>query len=153
MALDRNEPSVPAYLNILQGVINRLAGNSAGCKTWCITIVSAILVLAINKARPEAMLVGFLPVLFLCLLDAYYLSLECDMRAIYSSFVDDLHKGAASDERIYLIRPATGFLHRVGAIAKSASSLSVALFYGMLAIALFVAWKLVVMATQNQIQP
>ncbi len=33
--------AVQSYLGILQGVINRMASNSAGCKTWCITLVSA----------------------------------------------------------------------------------------------------------------
>ncbi|WP_414544018.1 hypothetical protein [Nostoc sp. CCY0012] len=36
--------SVQSYLNILQGVIARMANNSASCKTWCISLVSAILV-------------------------------------------------------------------------------------------------------------
>ena len=49
----RAAPSVPAgdpaaieHLKMIQAVITRLAGNSAQCKTWCITIASAIVAYA-----------------------------------------------------------------------------------------------------------
>lgn len=142
MALARDDSSVQMYLTILQGIKNRLAGNSASCKTWCITIVAAILVLALDKSKPGAALVGLIPVVFLFLLDAYYLSLERDIRDIYNSFVEDLHAGTASETRVYSVKPEEGCWHRVGSVAGCCISLSVAPFYGMLAIAVVVAWRL-----------
>ena len=44
-------PSVHSYLSILQAVIARMASNSSNCKTWCITIVSAILVVVADKGQ------------------------------------------------------------------------------------------------------
>jgi hypothetical protein len=41
-----DSPAVTAHINLLQGIINRLANNSASCKTWCITLVGALVSLA-----------------------------------------------------------------------------------------------------------
>ncbi len=45
-------PSVQSYLNILQSIISRMAANSSGCKTWCITLVSAIIPIIADKGKP-----------------------------------------------------------------------------------------------------
>src|SRR5262245_30337239 len=34
--LQVDAPSVQSHLTMLQGVVNRLAANSASCKTWCV---------------------------------------------------------------------------------------------------------------------
>jgi hypothetical protein len=41
-----DSPAVMAHINLLQGIINRLANNSACCKTWCLALVGALLSLA-----------------------------------------------------------------------------------------------------------
>ena len=143
MALERNEVSVQTYLNILQGIKNRLAGNSLSCKTWCVTIVAAVLVLALDKSKPETMLVALVPIGFLLLLDAYYLSLERDFRDIYNNFVADLSTGAAKESSVFVIAPDSGLWHRTKAVLGSCFSLSAAPFYGMLGVAVVVAMKLV----------
>jgi hypothetical protein len=38
-----DNPAAIAHVNLIQGIINRLANNSASCKTWCLVIVSALL--------------------------------------------------------------------------------------------------------------
>lgn len=45
--------AVQSYLGILQNIISRMANNSSNCKTWCITIVSAILVVIVDKKQPS----------------------------------------------------------------------------------------------------
>jgi hypothetical protein len=136
MALDIESESVRTYLTLLQGVISRMAGNSAACKTWCVTIVSAIFVLAIDKSKPQAIAVGLLPVVLFLLLDAYYLSLERDFRKVHDLFVQRLHEGTAKAEDVYLFKIPFGFVHRFGAILSSIFSLAVAPFYGVLIAAL-----------------
>jgi len=51
--LPEESPSVQAHLGILQGVIERMASNSTSSKSWCITIVSAILVVVADKNKPD----------------------------------------------------------------------------------------------------
>lgn len=48
--LHPDSPSVQTHLNIMQGVIQRMAENSRACKFWCVTIVSATLVLVARQA-------------------------------------------------------------------------------------------------------
>ena len=38
-------PAVQAHISMLQGIISRMANNSANCKTWVITIIAAMLVM------------------------------------------------------------------------------------------------------------
>ena len=51
--LSETSPSVHAHLSILQSVIQRMASNSTSCKTWFITVVSAILVIVADKGKPN----------------------------------------------------------------------------------------------------
>ena len=50
--LDETSPSIQTHLGISQGVIQRMADNSTSSKAWCITIVSAILVIVADKGKP-----------------------------------------------------------------------------------------------------
>ena len=65
---------------MLQGIINRMAGNSSSCKTWTATLVAAQLALLVGKPIQLHVLwvclIPVLPVLALCFLDCYYLGLE-----------------------------------------------------------------------------
>ena len=42
-------PAVQAHIAMLQGIISRMASNSANCKTWVVTIIAAMLVLIVDK--------------------------------------------------------------------------------------------------------
>ena len=105
-SIDESSPSVQAHLGILQSVIQRMAANSSSSKAWCITIVSAILVIVADKSKPDFAWIAILPTfLFMCL-DVYYLALEKGFRASYSAFVKKLHDGSITSEDLYSISPA-----------------------------------------------
>ena len=107
--MDLDSPSVQTHLNMLQGVIARLADNCASCKTWCVTLTSALAVVAAGEAtgsgRPNILLVAALPIVVFGLLDAYYLGLERRFRTCYETFVKKLHNGTASVDDAFLIAP------------------------------------------------
>ena len=44
-SLSAESSAVQTHLTIMQGVIKRMAENSRYCKVWCVTLVSAVLVL------------------------------------------------------------------------------------------------------------
>ena|SRR3989338_243886 len=48
-----NSQAVQSHLTILQAVIQRMANNSSSSKAWCITLVSAILVIVADKGKPQ----------------------------------------------------------------------------------------------------
>ena len=103
--LSETSPSVQAHLGILQSVIQRMASNSTSCKTWCITVVSAILVIVADKGKPNFAFIALVPTLLFLALDAYYLALEKAFRASYADFVKKLHSGVAKAEDLYTIAP------------------------------------------------
>jgi len=103
--LSETSPSVQTHLGILQNVIQRMAANSSSCKAWCITVVSAVLVIVADKGKPNFAFIALIPTLLFLALDAYYLALEKGFRASYNDFVMKLHSGAARAEDLYAVIP------------------------------------------------
>jgi hypothetical protein len=127
--LSEESIAVQAHLQILQGVVQRMAGNSTSCKAWCITIVSAILVLIADKGKPELAWLALLPSVLFLALDAYYLALEKAFRASYNAFVKKLHRGGVHVEDVYSVVPKGEMSgHQIDAL----KSFSVWGFYGAL---------------------
>lgn len=135
-SLSEESASVQAHLQILQSVIQRMASNSTSCKAWCITIVSAILVLIADKGKPDLAWLALLPSFLFLALDAYYLALEKAFRQSYNSFVEKLHKGGISVDDVYSVVPRGGMSrHQWDALR----SFSVWGFYGALMVMVVLA--------------
>lgn len=138
--LSEESIAVQAHLQILQGVVQRMASNSTSCKSWCVTIVSAILVLIADKGKPELAWLALLPSLLFLALDAYYLALEKAFRASYNAFVKKLHGGRIQVEDVYSVYPKGEMSrHQIDAL----QSFSVWGFYGALVILVILAKELV----------
>ena len=71
------------YLEMIQGIINRKAGNSFALKGWAVTLISGIFVLAGKDTDKMYFLVAYIPVVVFWFLDAYYLLQERLYRALY----------------------------------------------------------------------
>lgn len=71
------------HLELVQGVINRMASNSFMLKGWAVTLVSGIFVLAGKDTDKLYFLVAYVPVLVFWGLDAYYLLQERLYRSLY----------------------------------------------------------------------
>lgn len=91
---------------MLQGIINRMAGNSANCKNWTITLVAAMLVLLVDKNMqiPNAW-ICLIPVGLFYLLDCYYLGLERITIGVQNTFLDNLNEDEVYTEELYKVRP------------------------------------------------
>ena len=63
-------------LDLLQGIISRMAANSASAKNYVISLVVALLALDQVQQHSDLLRIAYLPIFFFCFLDAYYLSLE-----------------------------------------------------------------------------
>lgn len=134
-----DSPSVQSYLSIVQGVINRMAANSAGCKTWCIALVSVILLIIADKGRPELVWLSLVPIVLFLFLDAYYLALERGFRDQYNTFIRKLHSGKATVDDVFIVSPGTGFWAILLDIVKAFASIAVWPFYGLLVLMLVIA--------------
>jgi hypothetical protein len=139
-----DSPSVQSYLTILQSVISRMASNSAACKTWCVSLVSAIVVIIADKGKPDFVWVSVIPIALFFFLDLYYLSLERLFREVYNDFIRKLHIGTAMVEDVFSIAPKTGTSLKSLHILKSCGSIAIWPFYTLLAVMLLVvrAWVL-----------
>lgn len=134
--------SVQSYLNILQGIISRMASNSANCKTWCISLVSAILVVIADKNKPNYAWIALIPIILFFLLDSYYLAQERSFRVIYNNFIKQLHSGNATLDDLFVLAPMRGF-NVVQALFESSLSFAVYPFYLTLILTLIIARYLI----------
>lgn len=139
--LDENSPSVQGHLGIVQSVVNRMAANSASAKAWCVTLVSAILVVVSDKGRPKLLLLAVIPTLFFLFLDAYYLALERGFRTSYRSFVKKLHVGALQADDLYEVIPEGDQLPAIGKAVLSPSVLPFYLALGLMIALSYLAVK------------
>jgi hypothetical protein len=135
-----NSQAVQAHLTIMQAVIQRMASNSASCKTWCITLVSAILVLIADKGKPELVWIAVIPIVLFLALDAYYLSLEKMFRLSYNTFIDKLHQGKLVASDLYAVVPSGSIYRTMGV---SLMSFSIWPFYLTLFIMVIIARNVV----------
>ena len=129
--------AVRAHLSILQAVIQRMAGNSASCKTWCITIVAAMLVLVTRTETTNYVPLAVVPALLFLFLDTRYLALERAFRGSYNAFVGKLHKGEVALSDLYVVKR-----DRIGwQFAQSLRSFAIWPFYATLVILIWLVWK------------
>lgn len=131
--LEADSPSVQSHLNMQQGVINRLASNSASCKTWCVTLVSAIVVVVAEHNKPNLLITALIPIILFFGLDAYYLGLERSFRSAYGDFVRKLHAGTATVEDVFILQPPSGPPSLLSMVLRATLSISVWPFYATLA--------------------
>ena len=71
------------HLEMVQGVINRMASNSFMLKGWTVTLVAGIFALAGKDTDKLYFLVSYVPVIIFWGLDAYYLLQERLYRLLY----------------------------------------------------------------------
>lgn len=131
--------AVQSYLSILQAIVSRMATNSANCKTWCVTLVSAILVIVADKGKADYIWITLIPVLLFFFLDAYYLGLERDFRSLYNKFIRNIHTGNVSADEVFTISVEGSFAHTAVLVANSMLSPSIFPFYTLLLVMLVVA--------------
>jgi hypothetical protein len=72
------------YLEMIQGIINRMAANSFALKTWAVTLMAGICVLSEKGSNRLYILVAFVPIILFWILDSYYLQLERKYRNFYN---------------------------------------------------------------------
>lgn len=135
VALNAEASSVQTHLTIMQRVIERMADNSRACKVWCVTLVSASLILVARIDRPNYILFVFVPIVLFLILDTYYLALERAFRDSYNDFVSNLEKGNLVSSDLYVVKP-TGSIPKV--FLRSLTSFSIYIFYPILALSILI---------------
>ena len=73
-----------AHLEMIQTIISRMANNSFSLKSWTVTLVAGIFILASKETDKLYFLVAYIPIIVFWLLDAYYLLQERLYRELYN---------------------------------------------------------------------
>lgn len=71
------------HLELIQGVVNRLASDSFRMKGWSVVLIAALFVLMAREDRTDLAPIGFLPIVVFWALDGYFLWRERLFRALY----------------------------------------------------------------------
>lgn len=88
------------HLEMIQGVISRMASNSFTLKGWAVTLVAGIFALSSKEADKLYFLVAYIPIFVFWGLDAYYLLQERLYRALYNKVRDLLENEINFDMNI-----------------------------------------------------
>jgi hypothetical protein len=131
---DKRDPSVIAHIKILQDIINRMAQNSANCKTWMVAILSALLALyADGKICSCSLWICYIPTGLFCLMDCFYLGLERTFRKMQDDFVLKINQGQLTSDEIFLIGQENNTIcMKIKNTLKSLYSFSILPFYGII---------------------
>ncbi len=68
---------------MIQGVIDRMAGNLFFLKGWAITLIAALFALSAQNTNQKYIYIAFFPVVIFWILDGYFLSRERQFRDLY----------------------------------------------------------------------
>jgi len=132
-------PAVHSYLSILQNIISRMASDSGSCKTWCITLVSAIVVVVATEGIPDSVWLALIPTFLFLFLDAYYLALERTFRCQYNDFIRKVQESEAVLEDTFVVKPTSNLREVTNSVTRALKSFSIWPFYGMLVLMLILA--------------
>lgn len=102
--LDHNDSAVLKHIDMYQGIINRMAANSAACKRWSITLVSAILAFVVKENQTQLAILAVLPLMIFWFLDAYYLGLENKFRSFFNASIKKIHQQQFTREDLFVVK-------------------------------------------------
>ena len=144
----KGSPAVLEHVRILQSIINRMADNSAKCKTWCISLLSVLIVLSLSDQiiaegyNDKVLWVCIGITLLFFLLDSFYLGTERQVRIKYSNFIDKLNEQSEDvEEQIFKFSVnqwqtpcdfIKSMMNQLLSILKGMLSVSTLFFYGLI---------------------
>jgi len=114
------------HLEFAQNIITRMATNSFWVKGWSVTLVSAILALAVKGGNAGVVPVALLPVIVFWFLDAYFLRQE----RLYRKLYDFIRLEGA--EEVDFSLDASRFAPQVAGYAGVMVSITLRWFHGVL---------------------
>ena len=138
--IDEKSTAVQSHLTIMQSIIQRMAANSNSCKTACITLVSAILVIIADKNKPDFAWIALIPSSLFFVLDAYYLGLEKSFRECYNNFIEKLHNSEITTNDLFVVSPQG---NRFCATLYALSSFSIWPFYVALIVMVYISYRFI----------
>jgi hypothetical protein len=113
------------HLELIQGVINRMAGNSFLLKGWSVTLVSALFALAAKDSNPFFIYLAYFPCASFWGLDGYFLWQERMYRKLYKEVSD------TAPESIDFNMNAKKYMNEVDSWFAVCFSVTLRMFHGV----------------------
>lgn len=134
------EPKI-AHLQMVQGVINRMAGNSFLIKGWSVTLVAALFALAAAEANTLFVYLAYFPSIAFWALDAYFLRQERLFRKLYD------HVRQVPESDIDFGMNTLPFSPEVASQGKVAFSETLRLFHGTVVASVIIVMVVLIITT------
>lgn len=112
------------HLEMLQGVINRMAANSFSLKGWSVVLVSALFALGAKDTKPYFVYLAYFPAITFWLLDGYFLWQERLFRKLYDKI------RVTDEEEIDFSMNTMPFVEQVPGWSNTCFSKTLFIFYG-----------------------
>jgi hypothetical protein len=113
------------HLELIQGVINRMAGNSFLLKGWSVTLISALFALAAKDSNQFFIYLAYFPCLAFWSLDGYFLWQERMYRKMYQEVT------RISPEKIDFDMNASKYKNDVDSWFSVCFSVTLRMFHGV----------------------
>ena len=113
------------HLELIQGIINRMASNSFSLKGWSVILVSALFALAAASPNARFSLLAYFPAVAFWVLDAYFLRQERLFRKLYDKV------RAMPDNQIDFSMDTSPHLAEVQSWRRVAFSVTLLIFHGI----------------------
>jgi hypothetical protein len=123
------------YLEMIQAIVSRMAGNSFLIKGWCVTIVAALLALSSKDAEKRFLVVAYYPVLMFWIMDGYFLWRERLFRKLYDQV-------RTVDENAITFSMDTSSFKNETTFLRAWLSLTLILFYGTMILAILIVYQI-----------
>ena len=127
------------HLELIQGVINRMAGNSFHLKGWSVVLVSALFALAGKDKAVYFVYLAYLPALAFWVLDGYFLWQERMYRKLYDAVRKDTRTDSDFSMNAYQYRT------EVPSWPATCVSTTLLIFHGMVVGAVLTAMALMLL--------
>jgi len=122
------------HLEMLQGIIQRMATNSFTLKGWNVVLVSAIFALASGPVKFHLVYLAYLPAIMFWILDGYFLRQE----RLFRKFYDKVRN--TSEEAIDFSMDTTPVASQVASWPRVMFSRTLFLFHGAIVLTITLVW-------------
>lgn len=122
------DSEVQGYITLLDGIINRMANNSANAKNWLMTILAAAIAIQWGKDQLSNVIWLLVPTVLFALTDMYYLGMERHFKDVEKQFIEKARAGDDLDKLVYAV-PKTTKCEQVCNTFSAIDSLSIWPFY------------------------
>ncbi len=102
--------AVHEHIKMYQGIIERMAKNSASSKQWCVALISAIFALVAEKGKVDFAIIAIFPLVLFAFLDTYYLAMERKFVDANNKFLDKLAQQNITVSDLFRVKPERGAL-------------------------------------------